>query len=125
MMNNKNTIRFLVGLLSLVIIFHFLILVRIIPFSITWGGRLESVEEMYVFESISIAINLFLIWILSLKSKNVKNKLIDFTLWIFFGIFSLNTIGNLFAHTNIEKAFSVLTFIFTILLLRILLSKKQ
>jgi len=124
-MINKNTIRLLVGLLSLVIIFHFLILVKIIPFGIAWGGRLKSAEEMYVFESISIALNLFLIWILSLKSKNVKSKLIDFTLWIFFVVFSLNTIGNLFAHTNFEKGFSVLTFMFALLLLRILTKKKQ
>ena len=124
-MINKNTIRLLVGLLSLVIIFHFLILVKIIPFGIAWGGRLKSAEEMYVFESISIALNLFLIWILSLKSKNVKSKLIDFTLWIFIVVFSLNTIGNLFAHTNFEKGFSVLTFMFALLLLRILTKKKQ
>jgi len=124
-MINKNTIRLLVGLLSIVIIFHFLILVKIIPFGIAWGGRLKSAEEMYVFESISIALNLFLIWILSLKSKNVKSKLIDFTLWIFIVVFSLNTIGNLFAHTNFEKGFSVLTFMFALLLLRILTKKKQ
>ena len=125
MINNKNTIRLLVGLLSLVIIFHFLILVKIIPFGIAWGGRLKSAEEMYVFESISIALNLFLIWILSLKSKNVKSKLINFALWIFFVVFSLNTIGNLVAHTNFEKGFSVLTFIFALLLLRILTKNKQ
>jgi len=124
-MINKNTIRLLVGLLSLVIIFHFLILIKIIPFGIAWGGRLKSAEEMYVFESISIALNLFLIWILSLKSKNVKSKLIDFTLWIFFVVFSLNTIGNLVAHTNFEKGFSVLTFMFALLLLRILTKKKH
>lgn len=125
MINNKNTIRLLVGLLSLVIIFHLLILLKIIPFSIAWGGRLKSAEEMYIFESISIALNLFLIWILSLKSKNVKSKLIDFMLWIFFAIFSLNTIGNLFAHTNFEKGFSVLTFLFALLILKILTKKKQ
>jgi hypothetical protein len=125
MINNKNTIRLLVGLISLVIIFHILILVKIVPFGIAWGGRLKSEKEMYVFESISTALNLFLIWILSLKSKNVKSKLIDFTLWIFFVIFSLNTIGNLVAHTNLEKYFSILTLIFALLLLRILTKRKQ
>lgn len=125
MINNKNTIRLLVGLISLVIIFHILILVKIVPFGIAWGGRLKSEKEMYVFESISTALNLFLIWILSLKSKNVKSKLIDFTLWSFFVIFSLNTIGNLVAHTNLEKYFSILTLIFALLLLRILTKRKQ
>jgi beta-lactamase regulating signal transducer with metallopeptidase domain len=79
---------------------------------------------MYVFESISIALNVFLIWILSLKMKNVKRKIINFILWFFFVIFSLNTIGNLFAETNTEKFFSILTFIFALLILRILINKK-
>lgn len=118
--NYENAIRLLMGLLSLVIIFHFLILVKIIPFNIAWGGRLKSEQEMYVFESISIVLNLFLIWIISLKAKDVKRKIINITLWIFFGIFSLNTIGNLFAQTTFENFFSILTFIFALLILRIL-----
>lgn len=122
--NHKNAIRLLIGILSLVIIFHFLILVKIIPFNIAWGGRLKSEQEMYVFESISVALNLFLIWIILLKAKNVKRKIINIILWIFLGIFSLNTIGNLFAKTTFEKFFSILTFIFALLILRILMKKK-
>lgn len=124
-MAKKNIIRVLTGLLVLVIAFHLLILVKIIPFNIAWGGRLKSEQEMYMFESISISLNLFLIWILSLKAKNVKRKFIDITLWIFFVIFSLNTIGNLFAHTNFEKYFSILTLIFALLLLKILWKKND
>jgi hypothetical protein len=124
-MAKKNIIRVLTGLLVLVIAFHFLILVKIIPFNIAWGGWLKSEQEMYMFESISITLNLFLIWILSLKAKNVKRKFIDITLWIFFVIFSLNTIGNLFAHTNFEKYFSILTLIFALLLLKILWKKND
>ncbi len=60
---------------------------------------------MYMSESTSIILNLFLTWILSLKAKNVKHKFIDIALWVFFVIFSLNTIGNLFAHTNFENTF--------------------
>lgn len=121
---HKNIIKILTGLLVLVIAFHFLILFKIIPFNIAWGGRLKSEQEMYEFESISIILNLFLIWILSLKAKNSKHKFVDITLWVFFVIFSLNTIGNLFADTNFEKYFSFLTLIFAILLLKILLKKK-
>lgn len=121
---DKNTIKLLTGLLVLVIAFHSLILVKIIPYSIAWGGRLQSDQEMYVFESISIGLNLFLIWVLSLKIKNPQNKYINIILWIFFFIFSLNTIGNLFAHTNFEKFFSIVTLAFALLLLKVLLKKK-
>jgi len=124
MISQNNAIKLLIGLLSIVIVFHFLIIVKIIPFNIAWGGRLKSDQEMYVFEGISIVINLFLIWVLSLKLKNVKGKLINSMLWIFLGIFTLNTIGNLFAQTNFEKFFSILTFVFALLILRILIKNK-
>ena len=121
----KNIIRILTGILALVIAFHLLVFFRIIPFAIVWGGRLKSEEEMYVFEGISIGLNLFLICILSLKAKNVKRKFVDLTLWAFFILFSLNTIGNLFAHTNFEKYFSILTLIFAVLLWKILRTKSN
>lgn len=126
MMNTqKIIIRILTGMLALVIAFHFLIFFKIIPFNIVWGGRLQSEQEMYMFEGVSIILNLLLIWILSLKAKNVNRKYVDIILWIFFIIFSLNTIGNLFAQTNFEKYFSILTLIFALLLWKILREKNE
>ena len=124
MLKNENAIKLLISLLSLVIIFHILVLLQIIPFNIAWGGRLETMQEIYVFESVSIAINLFLLWIVWLRAKNVKSKTVNIILWVFFGIFSLNTIGNLFAQTTFEKYFSILTLIFALLILKILIKKK-
>jgi hypothetical protein len=122
--NAKNSIKILTGLLSLVIIFHILILVKIIPYENAWGGRLKTEQEMFVFETFSIVLNVFLIGILFLKIKHSKNKIINGVLWFFFALFLLNTLGNLLAHTNMEKSFAVLTFLFSLLLLKILLEKK-
>ena len=101
-------------------IFHLLILVRVIPFEITWGGRLKTVEEMYVFETISILINSFFIFILLQKGKYIRNilgeKTVKIVLWIFFTIFVLNTIGNVFATTDFEKYFAILTLTNSILI---------
>lgn len=124
MFKNEKAIKLLIGLLSLVIVFHILVLLQIIPYNISWGGRLKTVQEMYVFEIVSIALNLFLIWIVWLRAKNVKSKIVNIILWVFFGIFSLNTIGNLFAQTTFEKYFSLLTLIFALLILRVLIKKK-
>ncbi len=83
---------------------------------------------MYVFETISIFINLFLSWILLIKGNFIKfkfsNQTIKIILWIFFAIFILNTIGNIFAKTNFEKSFSLLTGISALLLWKILAEKK-
>jgi hypothetical protein len=86
---------------------------KIIPYDITWGGRLQNDQEMYVFETTSIAINLFLIWILLMKGDFVQYKfpvkVIHVILWIFVVVFTLNTVGNIFAKTLLEKAFTLLT----------------
>ncbi|TAF73588.1 MAG: hypothetical protein EAZ53_12090 [Bacteroidetes bacterium] len=117
---NKNVIKIFLGILIAVILFHFSIILKIIPYSITWGGRLQNDSEMYIFETISILINVFLCLILLMKGNFLKykfsNKSINIVLWIFFGVFVLNTIGNIFAKTNFEKMFSILTALFSVLL---------
>ena len=121
----SHAIKLLTSLLTLVIVFHVLILLGSIPYTIAWGGRLKSREEMLVFETVSILLNVFLIGVLALKAKNLKHKFADSVLWIFFGIFSLNTVGNLLAETNFEKYFSIVTLIFALLLWKIVRAKSQ
>jgi hypothetical protein len=101
-------------------VFHLLILVRLIPYEITWGGNLKTVEEMYVFETLSILINLFFVFILLQKGEYIRyvmgRKTVNIILWIFFVLFTLNTIGNLFAETNFEKYFTLLTLLSSVLI---------
>jgi hypothetical protein len=126
---NNLSIKLLLGLLSAVIVFHVCIIVKIIPYTIAWGGRLHNDSEMYVFEFVSICINLFLAFVLLMKSHYLKfyfkEKIVNFILWFFFGLFVLNTIGNLFAKTTFEKFFSILTLLSAILIWRVLNAKKQ
>ncbi|HRP32929.1 MAG TPA: hypothetical protein PKV73_13605 [Agriterribacter sp.] len=126
-MKSKTPMNILLGLLVAVILFHVAVVVKAIPYNIAWGGRLQNDREMYVFEAISILINLFLGFVLLMKAGYIKfwfgKKTINIILWIFFALFVLNTVGNLFAKTNFEKSFAVLTFVFAILIWRILKSK--
>ena len=107
-----------IGLLTLVIIFHGFIIAKIIPYNIAWGGRLENDSQMYVFESISILINGFLITVLFLKGNYIKHsfseRMLNGILRFFQVLFILNTIGNIVAKTNFEKYFALLTAIFAI-----------
>ena len=118
-----NYLKILIAISLLALCFHLLILIKLIPYEITWGGRLKNDNEMYVFEIISIAINLFFIYVLLQKGNLVKNvfnaKTITFILWTFFFLFSLNTLGNIFAKTMIEKCFFLLTLVNAILLWKI------
>jgi hypothetical protein len=109
----KKILKILIVIYSIIIVFHTCILLKIIPYEITWGGRLQNDQEMYIFETASIAINVFLIWILLMKGDFVTYKfpvkVIHVILWIFVMVFVLNTIGNIFAKTILEKAFTLLT----------------
>lgn len=115
-------------LLSTVIFFHFLIIINVIPYSIVWGGQLNSQQEMIQFEFISISINLVIMFVLLMKGNYIRkllpSMLITFFLWVFIVLFVLNTFGNLMAESMFEKLiFTPLTFLFSILLLRIVLEK--
>lgn len=128
-MNPKTAIKTMLFLLVAVILFHVLIVLKIIPYEITWGGRLTNDTEMYVFESISVLINLLLILMLLIKGKYVREfismKIVDITLWIFFVLFGLNTIGNILAKTNFEKFFTFLTLASSVLIWIILRKEKK
>lgn len=126
-MNYKTSINILLGLLIAVILFHIAVIAKAIPYDIAWGGRLQNDSEMYVFETISILINLFLGLLLLMKGDYVKfrfkERTIDIILWIFLVLFVLNTVGKIFAKTNFEKSFAVLTFVSVILIWTILKPK--
>jgi hypothetical protein len=124
----KNLIKLFLGLLLGVILFHICIILKVIPYTIAWGGRLSSDMEMYVFETLSIVINVFLALTLLMKGEFIKHKfsekVIHIILWIFFVLFILNTIGNGFAKTTFEKFFAILTGLFAILIWGIVKKKK-
>ena len=120
MISKNIALKLMVGLLSMVVIFHCCVLFEIISYEKVWAGRINSIDEMRVFESISILVNVLLIVILFLKSKNIKNNesnpIVNVIIWIFVFLFALNTFGNLFAKSMLERILGTgLTFIFSVL----------
>ena len=118
----------MIGLMTAVIVFHLLIVLQVIPYTIVWAGKLNTVEEMYAFEAVSITINLLLLLVLLLKGGYLKSRLsqrlLSGFLWVFIVIFALNTIGNLMAETQFERlAFTPMTFL-SALLLWVIIRKK-
>lgn len=115
----------MLGSLIAIAVFHCLILVKVIPYEITWGGRLENDQAMYVFESVSLLINGFMIYVLlgqgKLISFGLSDKMNRFFLWVFAVLFALNTVGNILAKTNFEKTFALVTAFFVYLLIIMLI----
>ncbi|MBP7167791.1 MAG: hypothetical protein KBB64_09020 [Bacteroidia bacterium] len=129
-MNNRSTpIILLLAVTILSLIFHLLIIIGVIPYELTWGGKLESTKEMLVFETISIVINLFFLHTLLQKGSYIRStyskKFIRIILWVFFILFILNTAGNIQAVTTFEKCLTVVTGLNAVLLLMILLRDKE
>lgn len=114
--------------LSLIIGFHVLVVIGIIPFQIVWGGRLENHSQMLSFEGISILLNLIMIVVVALHANFLKWKvnrvIIRIGLWAMFGLFLINTIGNLFSVNELEKLiFTPITLLLSLFTLRLATTK--
>lgn len=126
----KEAINTLLIILSMVCVFHLLVLTEIIPYNIVWAGKINNVGEMRIFEFFSLSINAVIILVISIKANylkcNISVKILNNFIWIIFSLLSLNTLGNLFATTNFEKfVFTPMTFILAVLCLRIVIEKQE
>lgn len=103
MKRRKTALIAMFSALGAVLVFHALIIAGVIPYSQVWAGRLKSHEEMIQFETVSIVMNLFMLFIFFRKyyllRKGKTNKVIDAFIWIFLGLFVLNTVGNFFSQS--------------------------
>jgi len=114
-------------LLTLFLLLHFMILLKIIPYHLIWGGRLKSNNEMYRFEIFSILLNaLFIIVILAQADFwmiNIPKNIITYALWLMTGLFLLNTLGNAISKNKIERLiFTPITILLAIFSLVLALS---
>ena len=122
-MNKKNILILFLITFLFVFVFHVLVLFRVIPYSIVWGGTIKTIENMQKMEAISLSVNaLILVFVLSelgVIRKKCPRKLAKFFYLLLLNLFIFNTIGNLFSESNLEKtiftpitlALSIMSFI--------------
>lgn len=117
----------LLALLSVLLIFHFLVIAGVIPFGIIWGGKLENYSQVLVYESVSIGINLIMILVVSVNAGFIKftgkRILVRVSLWVMFFLFLLNTLGNFTSQNQFERVvFGPLTLVISFLCLKLSLA---
>ncbi|MBL8019326.1 MAG: hypothetical protein JNM27_06655 [Leptospirales bacterium] len=117
-------VNLMLAMLSLVVVFHLLVLIELIPYSIVWGGRIQDPLQMRTMEAVSLTVNLIMIAAIAVKGLGLRVSLsptlIAIVLWLMVAIFALNTIGNLFAASRLETIlFTPLTLIAAVLCFRI------
>jgi len=129
LISQKQAINIMIALLTAVLVFHTLVLTGVIPYGIVWAGKISTSAEMQKLEVISILVNAFVILILVLKADYIKHKItakiLNAIIWLLAVLFTLNTIGNLFAESRFELyLFTPLTFTLALLCLRIVIDKR-
>lgn len=114
----------LIIILSAVMIFHVLVITGIIPYSIVWGGRLQSKAEMVNFEIVSLLLNSVILALTLIRGGYWPVRIRTLFLRIVFGLlcilFLVNTVGNLFAESDLERnIFTPITLLLSFLTLRL------
>ena len=124
----KLAINVMLALLMAIILFHILVLFQLVPWQMVWGGRLDNLPEMRLFEIISITINVFIAIVIATKGGYVRAilpaKAISLALYIFVVLFILNTLGNIFSNSLLEAIiFTPVTLLSAVLCYRIAIEK--
>lgn len=93
--------------LAVFLVFHVLVVAKVIPYTIVWGGRLKSDREMLRFELVSISINCFFLFTILVQANAVAmdfpKSAMTVILWTMTALFALNTVGNVFSKNKLEQ----------------------
>jgi len=124
--NFRFSVNTMLILFIIALLFNTLVLGEIIPYSIVWGGRLDSISEMQILVSISILVKLLIISTVAIKGNYIKPivsaKVINIILWVLVLIFILNTIGNIVSINSLEAIiFTPITIASTIFCYRMII----
>lgn len=93
--------------LFVLLILHLIVILKLIPYSMVWGGRLKSSKDMYRYLSLSILISVFFLWVACERVFTAFDYLsmqtIHTVFWIMAFLFALSAIGNLLSKSRIER----------------------
>ncbi|MCD4696786.1 MAG: hypothetical protein K8S16_11160 [Bacteroidales bacterium] len=117
----------LLFLMFFLAIFHFLILFKVIPADMVWGGQIQdSSTNVLLMEIIALIVTIAFMLIIAVKiSKFDKyRRLINVGTWVIFIFLILNTFGNFASEHLIEKiVFAPTTIFMAFLCLRLAIEK--
>jgi hypothetical protein len=120
----------LLVLFGILVVFHILILLDLLPSGMVWGGQAgNSPNSLRTLEIVSLALTILFASVVAVKVGWVKvgrsAKAVNIFLWIIFAYLLLNTAGNLASSSLAEKLiFTPLTTIAALLVLRLALEKQ-
>jgi hypothetical protein len=121
-----NILLFSLGLLFL---FHVLVLLRVIPADIVWGGQIQGVpKNLVALETVALLVTALFILIVAAKTGYLQtgkwSGVVNVGLWLMFAYLLLNTLGNLASGISVEKLiFAPITILLALCALRLAIEK--
>lgn len=117
----------LLAALGSLLVFHILVLLKIIPATMMWGGQATS-ENLVMLETIAIAVTLFFGLVIAAKTGYVNagkfSGAVNILVWIIFAFLLLNMLGNLASGVSAENfIFAPITLVLALCALRLTLEK--
>lgn len=117
-------------LFSANLVFHVLILIGVIDYTLVWGGRLKTEAKMLQFETVSLTLNAVFLLVVCMRmnwvSLNIPRIALTITLWIMTGLFLLNTLGNLASLNSWETIiFTPVTIVLAVFCAVLAMAKKE
>lgn len=99
----------IVGFLTLILlaVFHVLVILKVIPADIVWGGKFKDDIELQIMLFVSLILNLimgvlFLVRYFQIR-RNQRFIVVSILMWLMLVLFVLNTVTNIMAETWVEK----------------------
>ena len=98
----------LLAALGLLLVFHILVLLRMVPAGIVWGGQIQGAQTNLVpLETAALLVNLLFILIVAAKLGYIQagrlSGAVNVGLWLIFAFLLLNTLGNLASGVSFEN----------------------
>ena len=119
--------KILLFFMVLLVVFHVLVLLRIIPKEVVWGGNInDKPENLILMEIIALAVTLVFIFIIAAKTyRHLKfRRLANIGTWIIFVYLVINTLGNFTSKHFFENTIlAFLTLIMSFFALRLAIEK--
>jgi hypothetical protein len=113
--------------LGLLLVFHILVLFKIIPANIMWDGQANA-DNLSMLEIVALAVTLFFGFVVAAKTGYVNvgkfTGVVKVLVWIIFAFLLLNTLGNLASGVTAENfIFAPITLILALCALRLAIEK--
>ncbi len=115
--------------MGLLLPFHILVLLGVIPADIVWGGMIQGAQaNLITLETIALVVTLLFMLIIAAKTGYVQagklSGVINIGVWFIFVFLLLNTLGNLASGVSFENlVFAPITIILAICAFRLAIEK--